>query len=110
MITVLDIPAMAPAREGDAEVTRFLNRQTVGAQRVEGMLYRLGPGGSAGPFAEPSAYQLFYVTQGRPVAVYRGARHTLGPGRGVYCDPREDCALENPAGEAAIFYRFLVPT
>jgi quercetin dioxygenase-like cupin family protein len=109
MITVLDIPAMAPTREGDVEVRRFLTAQTVGARRVEGMAYRLGPGGSVGPLKEAAAYQLFYVTAGEPVAWYGERRHTLGPGRGVYCDPGEPCAFENRTGEPATFYRFIVP-
>ena len=109
MITVIDIPETAPAREGGVEVLRFLNAQTVGARRVEGMLYRLDAGASAGPYQEAGARQLFYVTQGRPVALYGGARHTLGPGRGVYCDLGESCGLENAAGEPAAFYRFVVP-
>lgn len=110
MITVLDVGGFAPAREGDAEVKRFLNLQTVGAQRVEGMAYRMGAGGSLGPFREAAGYQLFYVTAGQPVALYGGQRHALGPGRGVYCDPGEPCAFENPAGAApAAFYRFIIP-
>ncbi len=109
MIRVLDIAGMAPQREGAADVVRFLNLQTVGARRVEGMAYRLGAGASAGPFAEERARQLFYVTQGRPVALYGGARHVLGPGRGVYCDLGEPCGLENPASDPATFYRFVVP-
>lgn len=109
MITVLDIPAMAPTREGDAEVRRFLNAQTVGARRVEGMAYRLPPGGALGPFREAAGYQLFFVTAGQPVARYGGGRHALGPGRGVYCEPEESCAFENPAGAPAAFYRFVIP-
>ena len=109
MITVLDVAGVASAREGDAEVTRFLNAQTVGARRVEGMAYRLAPGGSLGPLREAAGYQLFYVTAGHPVAVYGGQRHTLAAGRGVYCDPGEPCAFENPGGEAAAFYRFIIP-
>ncbi len=109
MITVLDIAGVAPAHEGNAEVARFLNAQTVGARRVEGMAYRLAPGGSLGPLREAAGYQLFYVTAGQPVAVYGGQRHVLGPGRGVYCDPGEPCAFENPAGGPAAFYRFVIP-
>jgi quercetin dioxygenase-like cupin family protein len=108
MITVLDITRFAPAREGGAEVVRFLNAQTAGARRVEVMAYRLAPGKTTGEFSEPAAYQLFYVTAGRPQARYGGARHPLGPGRGVYCDPAEPCAFENAGGEPAAFYRFLV--
>lgn len=109
MITVLDIAGMSSAREGNAEIVRFLNAQTVGARRVEGMAYRLSPGGSVGPLREGAGYQLFYVTAGQPVAFYGGQRHTLGPGRGVCCDPGESCAFENPAGAPAGFYRFIVP-
>jgi len=109
MITVVDIAGMAPVREEQAEVTRFLNDGTVGAQRVEGMAYRLAPGGKAGPFLEAAAYQLFYVTEGRPEAHYGSGRHALGPGRGVYCDPGESCGFENPGGAPAAFYRFLIP-
>jgi quercetin dioxygenase-like cupin family protein len=110
MITVLDIPAMAATGEGNAEVTRFLNAQTAGARRVEGMAYRLRPGGSLRPLREAAAYQLFYVTAGQPMALYGGQRHELAPGRGVYCEPGEPCAFENPAGAApAAFYRFIVP-
>ncbi|MBI3015787.1 MAG: hypothetical protein HYY65_12200 [Candidatus Tectomicrobia bacterium] len=109
MITVVDINGVPPVREGGAEVSRFLNHQTVGARSVEGMAYRLGPNGSAGPFVEAAGYQLFYVTAGQPVAVYQGKCHELGPGRGVYCEPGESCVFENPAGEPAAFYRFIVP-
>ena len=109
MITVLDIPAMAPTREGDAEVARFLDARTVGARRVEGMAYRLRPGGALGPLREAAGYQLFYVTAGQPVASYGGQRHALAPGRGVYCEPGEPCAFENPGGAAAAFYRFIIP-
>ena len=108
MTTVLDIAGMAPVREGQAEFTRFLNAETVGAQRVEGMAYRLPPGATAGPFQEAGAYQLFYVTAGRPEAQYGGSRHVLGPGRGVYCDPGETCAFTNVGSEPAAFYRFIV--
>src|SRR5574341_1552606 len=101
MITVIDIAGMAPAREGDAEVVRFLNAQSAGAQRVEGMSYRLGVGGSVGPFEEKAAYQLFYVTAGRPEALHGGRWHELARGRGVYCDPGEACRLENPGAEPA---------
>ncbi len=109
MITVVDIAGMAPVREGDAQVTRFLNAGTVGAQRVEGMAYRLPPGATAGPFREAGAYQLFYVTAGRPEAQYGGSQQALAPGRGVYCDPGETCAFKNAGSEPAAFYRFLVP-
>jgi glyoxylate utilization-related uncharacterized protein len=109
MITVLDVNDVRAIREGNAEVARFMNRDTVGAQRVEGMAYRVPPAGSAGPFQEAAAYQLFYVTSGQPVALYGGRRHTLAPGRGVYCDPGEGCAFENPSGDSAAFYRFVVP-
>lgn len=109
MISVLEVATVASAREGDAEVVRFLNARTVGARRVEGMAYRLAPGGSLGPFREVAGYQLFYVTGGQPVALYGGGRHVLGPGRGVYCDPGESCNFENPAREAAAFYRFIIP-
>jgi quercetin dioxygenase-like cupin family protein len=108
MITVLDINALDAADESGAEVVRFLNRQTVGALRVEGTAYRLRPGTSAGPFREAGSYQLFYVTSGQPVAVYGGEQHRLGPGAGVHCDPGEPCAFENPSAEGAAFYRFVV--
>jgi len=108
MINVFDIGWVLPAREGDAEVLRFLNERTVGAQQVQGMAYRLGPGG-ARPFVETGAYQLFYVTAGQPVAVYGGKRHGLAPGRGVYCEPGEPCTFENTGAEPAAFYRFVVP-
>lgn len=109
MITVIDIAGMPPLREGAAEVTRFLNTSTVGARRVEGLAYRLAPGGALGPLQAAAGYQLFYVTRGRPLAIYAGARHPLGPGCGVYCDPGEPCALENPGAEPAEFYRFVMP-
>jgi glyoxylate utilization-related uncharacterized protein len=109
MITVLEVTSVLPRREGDAEVTRFLNAQTVGAQGVEGMAYRLAPGAMAGPFREAGAHQLFYVTAGSPEAEYGGSRHPLGPGRGVYCEPGEGCAFTNAGGEPAAFYRFIVP-
>ena len=109
MITVLDITEIPPAHDGNAGVVRFLNQETVGARSVEGIAYRLEPNGSAGSFVEAAAYQLFYVTAGKPVALYQGERHTLGPGRGVYCDPGESCSFENPAGEPAALYRFIIP-
>ena len=109
MINVFEIGWVVPVREGDAEVMRFLNARTVGARQVEGMAYRLRPGGSAGPFVEAGAYQLFYVTDGSPVALYGGRRHVLAPGRGVHCDPGEPCAFQNPGGEPAALYRFIVP-
>ena len=109
MITVLDINEVRAMREGNAEVARFLNRDTVGAQRVEGMAYRMPPAGSAGPFQEAGAYQLFYVTAGQPVALYGGQSHTIAPGRGVYCEPGETCAFQNPAAGPAAFYRFVIP-
>jgi len=109
MVTVLEISGVSPVPEGDAEVYHFLNEQTVGARRVRGMAYRLGAIGSVGPFVEAGAYQLFYVTAGQPLALYQGERHALGPGRGVYCEPGESCAFENPSRETAAFYRFIVP-
>lgn len=109
MITVLDINEVRAVREGKAEVVRFLNRDTVRAERVEGMAYRLPPGVSAGPFQEASAYQLFYVTAGQPVASYGGQCHFLGPGRGVYCDPGETCAFENNSDGPTAFYRLVIP-
>ena len=109
MITVLDITGVPPARDGNAEVVRFLNHETVGAHSVEGIAYRLEPNGSAGSFVEAAAYQLFYVTAGKPVALYGGKRHVLRSGCGVYCDPGESCAFENSAGETAAFYRFVIP-
>jgi glyoxylate utilization-related uncharacterized protein len=109
MISVLDIHALPAISEGDIEVVRFLNRQTVGAHRVEGAAYRMPPGSSAGPFKEAAAYQLFYVTVGQPAATYAGQRHALAPGRGIYCEPGEACSLENPSGAPAAFYRFIVP-
>ncbi len=109
LVDVFDIGWVLPQREGDAEVVRFLNARTVGAERVEGMAYRLRPGGSVGPFQEVAAYQLFYVTAGDPVGLYGGRRHALGPGCGVYCDPGESCGFENPGVAPAAFYRFIVP-
>lgn len=109
MINVFETGWVLPRREGDAEVVRFLNAQTVGAQQVEGSLYRLRPGGSVGPFLEAGAYQLFYVTAGQPVAEYGGQPHALRPGCGVSCDPGETCGFANPAAGPAAFYRFVVP-
>jgi quercetin dioxygenase-like cupin family protein len=107
-ITVLDIESIDPESEGGAEARRFLNAQTVGAEVVEGTAYRLAPGASIDPQREEARYQLFYVTSGEPVALYQGERHRLAPGRGVYCDPGETCAFENPTDAPAAFYRFVV--
>ncbi len=109
MISVLDIRSLPAVSEGEIEVVRFLNRQSVGAQRVEGAAYHLPPGRSAGPFQEPAAYQLFYVTAGQALALFGGKRHALAPGRGVYCEPGEPCSFENPSGAPAALYRFVVP-
>ncbi len=107
MITVLDLDSLGSEPEGDADVVRFLNADTVGAERVQGSAYRLHAGGRTEPLAA-QRYQLFYVTGGRPVALYQGQRHQLKPATGVYCEPGEACRFENPGGEPASFYRFVV--
>ncbi len=107
-ITVLDVSGAPLVREGAAEVARFLNAQTVGARTVEGTAYRLAPGASLDSMREPDRYQIFYVTAGRPVAIYQDERHDLARGRGVYCDPGESCAFENPGQAEAAFYRFVI--
>jgi quercetin dioxygenase-like cupin family protein len=108
VITVLDIDGVGWSREGNVEVARFLNAETVGARVVEGSAYRLAPGGTLYPLREDDRYQLFYVTGGRPVALYQGRRYELGPGHGVYCEHGEACGFENPTDTPAAFYRFVV--
>jgi quercetin dioxygenase-like cupin family protein len=107
-ITVLEIEGVEGVRDGATEVRAFLNEATVGATVVEGMAYRLDPGGRLDAPAEPGRHQLFYVTAGRPTASYSGEQHQLGPGQGVYCDLGEACALENLTDSPVAFYRFLV--
>jgi quercetin dioxygenase-like cupin family protein len=107
-ITVLDVAGAPLVREGDAEVAHFLNAQTVGARTVEGTAYRLLAGATLAPMQEAERYQIFYVTAGEPIAVYNGERHELARGRGVYCDPGEACAFENPGSADAAFYRFVI--
>jgi glyoxylate utilization-related uncharacterized protein len=108
MITVLDINEIASASGGSPRVVDFLNSETVGAQLVSGCAYELDPGTSVGPLDGGGAFQLFYVTDGEPVAEFGGDKHHLHAGRGVYCDPDEQCTFENPADTAARFLRFIV--
>jgi quercetin dioxygenase-like cupin family protein len=107
-ITVLDVASIAPEAASGVELRRFLTAATVGARSVEGSAVRLEPGAVLGPLTEPDRHQLVYVTDGEPVALFAGERHELRPGRGIYCEPGEPCALENPGPTPAAFYRFVV--
>jgi hypothetical protein len=107
-VSVLDVATPEPERAGGVELRRFLNAATVGARAVEGSAYRLEPGAAVALLSEPDRRQLFVVSEGAPVALYAGDRHELGPGRGVYCEPGEPCAFENPSAATAAFYRFVV--
>lgn len=108
MIAVLDINEITPTSLDGGRVADFLNNQTVGAELVTGSSYELDPGGAVGPLDADGAYQLFYVTGGEPVAEFGGAKHQLRAGQGVYCDPHEPCAFENPTDAIARFLRFVV--
>lgn len=108
MITVLDINEIAPTSLDGARVADFVNDQTVGAQLVTGSSYELDPGGTVGPVDGRGAFQLFYVTDGEPVADFGGQKHHLRAGRGVYCAPHEECTFENPTDAVARFLRFVV--
>jgi glyoxylate utilization-related uncharacterized protein len=103
-ITVLEVASVPASPDG---VRPFLNAETVGAQLVEGEAHELPPGRSR-EAAASDRHQVVFVTAGRLSAVFQEEVHELLPGRGVYCEPGEGCALENVGNEPAEFYRFAV--
>jgi quercetin dioxygenase-like cupin family protein len=108
MITVLDINEIPPTTLDGVRVADFLTAQTVGAELVAGSSCELDPGATVGPLDGQGAFQLFYVTDGEPVADFGGQKHQLRAGQGVYCDRDEVCAFENPTDAVATFLRFVV--